>query len=120
MDFLHSQRIVHGDLKPVKFSPLLERGYRLTVSMVQANVLIDAAHCARITDFGLSKVKLSMSTQTVADAWEKGQAKTPGTRVFMALEVAARHNELCDRCLRICNVGLSGSITPLGFNWLLT
>jgi len=56
------------------------------IHIAQANVLIDSAHRARITDFGLSKVKSSMTTQTMADVWEKAQVKTPGTRAFMAPE----------------------------------
>ena len=56
------------------------------IHVAQANVLIDGAHRARITDFGLSKVKSSMTTQTMADIWEKPQVKTPGTRAFMAPE----------------------------------
>ena len=56
------------------------------IHIAQANVLIDSAHHVRITDFGLSKVKSSMTTQTMADVGEKGQVKTPGTRAFMAPE----------------------------------
>ncbi|KDR79461.1 hypothetical protein GALMADRAFT_1241402 [Galerina marginata CBS 339.88] len=67
MIFLHNQRIIHGDLKP-------------------ANVLMDSAHHARITDFGLSKIKSALTTQTVGDISEAILPKSPGTKVFMAPE----------------------------------
>lgn len=67
MVFLHKHKIIHGDLKP-------------------ANVLVDNGHRARITDFGLSKIKSSMTTQTVNDVSQNSMPSAPGTKVFMAPE----------------------------------
>ncbi|KAK7457859.1 hypothetical protein VKT23_010203 [Stygiomarasmius scandens] len=67
MQFLHNERVVHGDLKP-------------------ANILIDDAHRARITDFGLSRIKTSLTTQTMNDTSVNAMPKRPGTKAFMAPE----------------------------------
>lgn len=83
MVFLHNERIVHGDLKPVGLFNPLYHSHLLIAN--QANVLMDDAHRARISDFGLSKVKSSMTTQTVANVSET-QSKTHGTKAFMAPE----------------------------------
>ncbi|KAF5365307.1 hypothetical protein D9758_005450 [Tetrapyrgos nigripes] len=52
----------------------------------RANVLVDDAHRARITDFGLSRIKTSLTTQTLSDANGLVLPKTPGTKVYMAPE----------------------------------
>lgn len=49
-------------------------------------MLIDNAHRARITDFGLSKIKSSMTTQTVGDISDGTFSRAPGTKVFMPPE----------------------------------
>jgi len=51
----------------------------------QANVLIDDGRRARLTDFGLSRIKTTLTTQTMEDANEVG-VKLPGTKVYMAPE----------------------------------
>jgi serine/threonine protein kinase len=48
-------------------------------------VLIDDGRRARLTDFGLSKIKTSLTTQTTLDAVEVGP-RVPGTKVYMAPE----------------------------------
>ena len=82
MLFLHCRKIVHGDLKPVnQFFPS-----RASVLIhCQGNVLIDEAGCARLTDFGLSKVKSIMTTRTTANI-QQAQAIISGTRAFMSPE----------------------------------
>ena len=48
-------------------------------------MLIDDAGCARITDFGLSKVKSFMTTRTSANI-QQVQGTISGTRAFMSPE----------------------------------
>ena len=48
-------------------------------------MLIDEAGCARITDFGLSKVKSVLSTRTAANVLQTPQSVF-GTRAFMSPE----------------------------------
>ena len=85
MVFLHCQKIVHADLKPVNMHLSLVLRPFSPIS-TQANVLIDDGHRARISDFGLSKVKSSMTTQTGLDVTNDTHSKIPGTKAFMAPE----------------------------------
>jgi serine/threonine protein kinase len=83
--YLHSHKIVHGDLKAVRICLLV--GHIMTavdmIIILQCNVLIDASGSAVLCNFGLSSIKADITSQTVVKS--DGESII-GSRNWMAPE----------------------------------
>ena len=72
LQFLHAKKIIHRDLKSM-------------------NVLLDNSNCAKLTDFGLAKVKSDIGTSTM-------KPDTVGTIAWMAPELFKRKAKQTTEC----------------------
>ena len=79
--YLHSKKIVHGDLKAVLMIPYTCYFY-LMRHFFQQNVLVDDSGRALLCDFGLARVKADMTSRSMTtDA-----VSVAGSRHWMAPE----------------------------------
>jgi serine/threonine protein kinase len=85
--YLHSKKIVHGDLKAVSFfSPAIGTSRTKLTLPIKLNVLIDDAARAVLCDFGLSRVKSDARSRTL----RVGGPAPIGSRNWMAPELLTR------------------------------
>jgi serine/threonine protein kinase len=63
--YLHSKKIIHGDLKAVSTIVFLSIFINLDEKNIQLNVLIDDAGKAVLCDFGLTRIKADAISQRV-------------------------------------------------------
>ena len=80
MAYLHELKIVHGDLKGVNAMHFI--CLSLYLRMKQANILVDSAGTARLTDFGLMAM-VDLSTV----AFSKTMVSPGGTLGWMSPEL---------------------------------
>jgi serine/threonine protein kinase len=81
--YLHSQSVVHGDLKAV--SILMASSSCLMKNYFQQNVLIDDSGSALLCDFGLASVKADVTSRTTVINTSETTA-VAGSRQWMAPE----------------------------------
>ena len=80
LKYLHSQLVIHGDLKGVRLSNLILSFARTRCnSRSQLNILINKDRRACLADFGLTRV--------IAEFTSSGPDKASGTLVWMSPEV---------------------------------
>jgi serine/threonine protein kinase len=62
LKYMHSMDVIHGDLKAVSYRVLFRGAIALKIR--QSNILVDAEHHVRLTDFGLSTILFGTGSLT--------------------------------------------------------
>jgi serine/threonine protein kinase len=109
--YLHSKKIVHGDLKAVGFSLRVYLQVLIYYSS-QVNVLVDDNEKAVLCDFGLSQVKADATSRTAI--LNAALVPVAGSRNWMAPE------RLMGGLLRRpCDIYALGIMIPEVCTWML-
>lgn len=93
LEYLHSQNVVHADLKCVsEFTPLI----RNVFDNVQANILVSDARKACLADFGLSIANDPQSVLVTTGSSTGGVGTPAWTAPELLLHNTKQPDEACD------------------------